>query len=93
VSKHDLTGRTIGKLTVKGVYRKLRIGGEERLTTLWECDCLCGRKGYLVREKNLLHPTKPTGSCGCIKAAMIAEKIKTQGRIRGRYAAVKDGVE
>ena len=67
--KHDLTGKTFGRLTVIRLYRRCKIGGVGPVTALWltECSCTPGKE-HIVSQKSLLHPTKPCKSCGCLQA-------------------------
>ena len=60
--RHDLTGQTFGRLTVRSYYKSIRSGAVKRI--LWLCDCSCGTKNIPVRGDGLRYDN--TSSCGCI---------------------------
>ena len=68
--RHDLTGQTFGKLTVRSFYKSIQSGSVKRI--LWLCDCSCGTKGIPIRGDGLRY--KHTQSCGCIVRERMTRK-------------------
>jgi hypothetical protein len=64
---NDITGRTFGRLTVRG------FAGRVRSKALWRCSCACGRE-VLARQENLI--SGGTTSCGCYGRALIGLRMK-----------------
>lgn len=61
----DLTGHRTGRLAIQ--YRlPERISGR----IVWRCICDCGN-ACQVTSNQLLHKTKPTRSCGCLKLDVL----------------------
>ena len=54
----DLTGKTFGRLTVRG-------RAPRTYQTMWECSCSCGTRVVVVSGINLR--TGHTASCGCFR--------------------------
>lgn len=75
----DWSGKTIGRLTVKGLNKK------DGKHYVWECFCTCGNTCYIKsRELSSINPTR---SCGCLRLEVRArmtqaftEKYKTHGK-------------
>src|SRR4051812_21210975 len=61
-SRHDLTGRLIGKLTV--LERAERPTTVKRGAVYWLCKCTCGRNK--VVSADYLRRCKIEPSCGCV---------------------------
>lgn len=59
----DMTGKTVGKLTVLGVVAKDRYGLD------WECLCECGTK--VIVKGIHLRGERATQSCGCIRGREV----------------------
>ena len=68
--RHDLTGQTFGRLTVRSYYKSIRSGAVKRI--LWLCDCSCGAKDIPIRGDGLRYGN--TGSCGCIGRERMSRK-------------------
>lgn len=61
LKKSDISGRKIGNLLViKPLYTKTRYG------IFYLCKCDCGNECVISRNL-LLHKTRPTQSCGCLR--------------------------
>jgi len=68
--RHNLTGQTFGRLTVRSFYKSIRSGAVKRI--LWLCDCSCGAKDIPVRGDGLRYNN--TQSCGCIGRERASRK-------------------
>jgi hypothetical protein len=68
--RHDLTGRTFGRLTVTRFYKSIRSGAVKRI--MWLCDCSCGEKDIPIRGDGLRYGN--TKSCGCIGRERASRK-------------------
>ena len=68
--RHDLTGQTFGRLTVRSYYKSIRSGAVKRI--LWLCDCSCGVKNIPIRGDGLRYGN--TKSCGCIGRERASRK-------------------
>lgn len=71
-SRHDLAGRTFGRLTVISLHAT---GGRGRHSR-WLCRCICGNE-TVVTSNNL--KCGGTISCGCLQKELAAAKRKTHG--------------
>lgn len=79
----DLTGQTLGRLTVLE-----RVTG--RRQAMWRCRCACGSE-RIVRSDNLRSGS--TTSCGCLHAEVVSREVVTYSgahqrvrRLRGKAA-------
>jgi hypothetical protein len=68
--RHNLTGQTFGRLTVRSFYKSIRSGAVNRI--LWLCDCSCGVKNVPIRGDGLRYGN--TQSCGCIGRERASRK-------------------
>src|ERR1700678_3037630 len=75
----DLTGETIGRLTVIAFAGKR---GRER-EALWSCRCVCGGtktvRGHLLRKGK-------TKSCGCLSREIHAERMRNRATHKQSYS-------
>ena len=74
----DMTGRTVGRLTVMGrAPHQMRFGK----LAWWECRCTCGRR-VLINGHHLR--TGNTRSCGCLKNDIHRARLRKHGRCNTR---------
>lgn len=67
----DLTGYSFGRLTVLGLA-----GRRDNGTTIWKCQCSCGK------TKNFFRPrltNDKTQSCGCLRKEQLAKRNTKHG--------------
>lgn len=80
-AKIDLSGKTLGRLTVQKEAGRDRFG-----QVLWECRCECGQiinvRGRDLRSGN-------TKSCGCLDIEKAATRIRKQTVNHSNPAAIK----
>lgn len=70
VYRADLTGLTVGRLTV------IKRNGQIKGTNAWLCKCECGNKTNIVTGSLT---SKKTRSCGCLKRDRTIEMFRTHG--------------
>lgn len=73
-AKHDLTGKTFGRLTVKSY------SGNTKGECCWICMCECGTE-VIIRAGGLR--SGQTQSCGCLKKQRISETTRKRKTTHG----------
>lgn len=69
----DLSGQKFGRLTVIK-----RIANDDCGRVKWACECICGKKAFVVAAKLRSGYTK---SCGCIKADRMRKFASSRVRV------------
>ena len=83
----DLTGKTFGRLTVRGKAPRT-------YQTMWDCVCSCGTRSVTVSGINLR--TGHTASCGCLRTELRPTYAKNRNftglnNPRARKSAANSG--